>query len=215
MRDGPVSPRLVLAAAAAVLAVPVRGASPISALRPGGGARVTIRGSGSAISVERSGELALPAPAAPSPAVLDRAIAMKEAGTTDEAIVGYLQAHRSELPSFVDLDTVSALRRAGAGGNVIAYLSGVAAVEVGPTGAEGGLREEETPAAAPSPGEAEMTNELPASLAWGGVAIGAPTRGFHRHGFSRGRMGGPGPRTPGIPLPPKPRVSGAGRFPRR
>jgi len=186
MRKRPGSLRGFAAAILAAGASPLLAGSPISALRPAGPARVTIRGTGSAISVERSAEPARRrSPVEASPAVLARAVGMKQSGTSDEALVWFLAAHRSELPAFVDFDTVSALRDAGAGGSVIAYLASVAAVEVGPTGAEGGSRDE--PAVGAPPREAEMTNELPASLAWGGIVIGPPSRGFRRHGFHSGR----------------------------
>ena len=188
-------PRVLLAAALAAGAAPAGASTPISSLHRPAPARVTIRGTGNAISVERSGE---PAPLLsadePSSTVLGEAIGMKESGTSDEALVWYLKAHRTEIPSFVDLDTVAALRRAGAGRNVVAYLASVAAVEVGPTGAEGKSPEEPVYRGPEeyAPGEGEMSNALPAWLGWGGGAILVPSPGgFHRRGFHSGRGGFP------------------------
>ena len=199
------SPRFLLIAASAIGAPvsAVCSATPISSLHRSGPARVTIRGSGNAISVDRTEppEEFIDAEEEPSPAVLDEAIGMKESGTTDDALVGYLKAHRAELPALVDFDTLSALRRAGAGGSVVTYLASVAAVEVGPTGAEGTNREEPVYRAPEDygPGEGEMSNALPAWLGWGGGVIAEPGRGgLHRHafhgrgGFPRGMHGKPG-----------------------
>ena len=84
---------------------------------------------------------------------------MKEAGTTDAVLLGYLKAHAAELPGLIDFQTVSRLQEAGAGRTVIAYLTTVSAVEIGPTGAVGGPHEE--PMEASVPAEAMMSNELP------------------------------------------------------
>ena len=208
MRKLPGIPRLFLAVAIASAALPVDAATSISSLRRPAPARITIRGSGSAISVDRTGapEPDVPADESASP-VLAEAIGLKASGTSDDALVGYLKAHRDELPAFIDFDTLSALRREGAGRTVVAYLSSVSAVEIGPTGAEGGVREEPESGYGPSP-EGSMTNELPADLAWGGWAWGGGgivNGGFgnsHRHGpgMNRGvghrRGSGPGPATP-------------------
>jgi len=144
--------------------------------------RVTIRGTGNTISIERTEGAAphlLTRGIAPSE-VLARAIDMKEAGASDPVLVGYLKAHAAELPGFVDFDTVSRLRGAGAGRSVMAYLTTVAAVEIGPTGAVGGPTEESAPIAAREP---EMSNELPASLGYGVVIGGAGGRGFRHRAF--------------------------------
>jgi hypothetical protein len=192
--------------------------------------RVTIRGTGNTISVEHAE--GAPAPGEPSaPAsVLDEAIRMKASGASDEAIIGFLRAHRDLLPPVVDIGAVSALRAAGAGRTVVAYLSSVAAVEVGPTGAEGRSEEPEN---AHSP-EYAMTNELPADLAWGGgwwgwgggVANGdlghngrlgrnrVPERGFVRRPVHL-PAAGPAPRpAPQLPAPP-PQQAVRSLFPRR
>jgi len=174
-------------------------ADAVAAERP----RVTIRGTGNSISVERSdaGGPRLLARGGSRSAVLEEAVGMKEGGTADAALVGYLRAHAAELPGLVDFDTVARLRDAGAGRTVIAYLATVAAVEIGPTGAVGGSRDE--PAESVSPAESAMSNELPASLAYGGFVVGGGpgARTMRRHGGRRGGMSFP-PRA----LAPRPAV---------
>jgi len=216
MRKVPRVPRFLVAAVFTAGAAAAGAAAPLSSLHRSGPARVTIRGTGNAIAVERTGEPAPLLPAGePSYPVLGEAIGMKESGSTDEVLVGYLRAHRSELPSLVDLDTVAALRRAGAGRDVVAFLASVAAVEIGPTGAEGKSPEEPAYAAPEggAPWEGEMSNELPAWLGWGGGAVLGPAPGgFHRHGFHPGR--GTLPRG----MHGNPRTAGPrsfGRMPRR
>jgi hypothetical protein len=106
--------------------------------------RVTIKGTGNDISIERTEALTTPAKkpelsrSAAASSVLSEALRMKQAGSTDDALVRYLRTHASELPVVVDLDTVSRLRTAGAGKSVIAYLASVAAIEIGDSGAAGG-----------------------------------------------------------------------------
>ena len=112
---------------------------------------------------------------------------MKEAGMADEALVAYLRAHASGLPSFIDLDTVMRLRAAGAGRSVIAYLAGAAAVEIGPTGAVGG-------ASAPEP-EYEPVDEAPYGIpmfggfgGYGGTSRHSGSRFFRKPVVSRPAM---------------------------
>lgn len=148
-----------------LLALPIGIAAPPAA-SDGAQSRITIRGTGNNLTIESSDgssspRLALGNPVAP---VLVEAVRMKRAGTSDDALVWYLRAHAQEIPSFIDYDTVSRLRSAGAGRNVVAYLSGVAAVEIGPTGAVGGPGPGETFEGPPEP---EMSNELPVGLAYG------------------------------------------------
>ena len=139
--------------------------------------RITIRGTGSNVTVETADGAPRPRPTlstATAP-VLAEAVRMKEAGTSDDALVWYLRGHAPEIPTFVDYETVSRLRSAGAGRTVIAYLSGVAAVEIGPTGAVGGPFSEEAVEAPPEP---EMSNALPIGLAYGFAGPGG--RGHRR-----------------------------------
>ena len=115
--------------------------------------RVTIRGTGSDISVERTETLTTPekkpelARAASASPVLSEAIRMKESGGSDAALLAYLRSNASRLPVVVDLETVDRLRRAGTGKPVLAYLASVAAIEIGDSGAAWGPPETETPSA--------------------------------------------------------------------
>jgi len=106
--------------------------------------RVTIRGTGSEVSVDRGKS---PAAAATRPELsrraspttaLSEAIHMKEAKASDALVVSYLRENAARLPIVVDLDTVHRLRAAGAGKPVLAYLASVSAIEVGDSGAVGG-----------------------------------------------------------------------------
>jgi hypothetical protein len=99
--------------------------------------RVTIRGTGSAVVIERSeGPVrkrlseATAVPAGP----LAEAVHQKSQGASDTAVISYLRAHEAELPPVVGSDDVKELRKAGAGKSVMAYLATVAAVEIGETG---------------------------------------------------------------------------------
>lgn len=99
--------------------------------------RVTIRGSGSNVTIEET-----KAPArrpvferkAASPDALDEAIRLKAEGVNDGRVVAYLRAHEAELPPVIEAASMTRLRRAGAGKSVAAYLATVAAVDVGETG---------------------------------------------------------------------------------
>ena len=203
-----IAPGFAVAATAAETSAP-------SAAGPRSG--IVIRGSGNNVSVERE-EVSSRRPALrfgrESAPVLLEAVRMKEAGSCDDALVGYLRAHAAEIPSFVDYEELSRLQSAGAGRAVVAYLASVAAVEIGPTGAVGGWAEEPA-AAAPEPA---MSNELPAALGYGVVIGGGGGRGFRRRAF--GRVAPFGLVPPGtLPMhpravPPAARPSGA-RFFRR
>jgi len=180
---------VLLVAAALAAGIDRAAAGDISSMRPSAPARLTIRGTGSTISVERAAPAEAPADAPGPSSVLDQAVLMKESGTGDDALVGFLRAHRGEIPPYVDFDSLSALREAGAGRSVVAYLSIVSAVEMGPTGAVGGAHE------GPEPEygnfrEEYMTNELPADLAWGSWGWG---RGIANGDFGRSRRRDHGP----------------------
>lgn len=99
--------------------------------------RVTIRGTGSDVVIERSAAaLRKRVPQAPalSAGPLGEAIHLKAQGANDTAVIAYLQAHEAELPSVVDSEDVKQLRKAGAGKSVVAYLATVSAVDIGETG---------------------------------------------------------------------------------
>jgi hypothetical protein len=98
---------------------------------------VTIRGTGKTVEIERnegptrnrlSEATAIPA----SP--LDEAVRLKAQGASDRTVISYLRAHQTELPLVVGSEDVKQLREAGAGKSVVAYLTTVAAVEIGETG---------------------------------------------------------------------------------
>lgn len=99
--------------------------------------RVTIHGSGSNVTIERT-----QAPArravferkAVSPDALAEAIQLKTQGVSDGMLVAYLRAHEAELPPVIEAAAMTRLRKAGAGKSVAAYLVTVAAVDIGETG---------------------------------------------------------------------------------
>lgn len=158
--------------------------------------RVTIRGTGSTVVIERSeGPVrkrpseATAAPAGP----LTEAVHQKSQGASDTAVISYLRAHEAELPPVVGSNDVKQLRKAGAGKSVVAYLTTVAAVDIGETG-EG--HETAVSAAPVSPIDLEtaaygMSDAYPLS---GGYGASYPARlvprGFprlRRMALSRGR----------------------------
>jgi hypothetical protein len=98
---------------------------------------VTIRGTGKIIAIERSEVRAQKPPSELPvivPSLLDEAVRMKAQGASDRTVISYLRAHEAELPPVVDLEDLKQLREAGAGKSVMAYLTTVAAFEVGETG---------------------------------------------------------------------------------
>jgi len=102
-----------------------------------GRTRVTIRGTGSDVVIERSAAPAMkrvPQAAALSAGPLGEAIRLKARGAGDAAVIAYLHAHEAELPPVVDSEDLKQLRKAGAGKSVVAYLATVAAVDIGETG---------------------------------------------------------------------------------
>ena len=112
---------------------------PVSAARGDtqGRARVTIRGTGSDVVIERSAASVtkrIPRAAALSAGPLGEAIRLKTQGAGDAAVIAYLQAHEAELPPVVDSEDVKQLRKAGAGKSVVAYLATATAVDIGETG---------------------------------------------------------------------------------
>jgi hypothetical protein len=98
--------------------------------------RVTIKGSGSSIAIERSEAAARRPPQANEqpPGVIREAIRLKTAGASDASLLAYLRAHQAELPAIVEAEDARLLRKAGAGKAVFAYLTTVAAMEIGETG---------------------------------------------------------------------------------
>lgn len=146
--------------------------------------RVTIRGTGNNVSIDRTESPAAPAKepelwrrTAPS-SVLSEAIHMKEAKASDELVISFLKERASRLPIVVDLDTLRRLRAAGAGKPVIAYLSSVSAIEIGASGAVGGGPVTEYP----SSSEPEYEPGFAAQYGYpilGGYAAPSGRSGFH------------------------------------
>jgi hypothetical protein len=154
--------------------------------------RVTIRGTGSGVAIERTTTSAPRKRAFFATATaLDEAIRAKARGASDGVVIAYLRAHQSDLPPVIEAQDVQQLRKAGAGKSVIAYLATVSALDVGPTG------EGREPSAGPAPGfgsEAESAADSgayaePYPYAYGMVGgyaapypvVGRPSRG--RFGF--------------------------------
>ena len=172
--------------------------------------RVTIRGTGNDISVERSEALTAPARkpeltrAVAEPTVLSEAIRMKQAGRPDEEVLAYLRSHASQLPVVIDLESANGLRRAGAGKPVLAYLASVSAIEIGDSGAVGG-----GPEPAPSPQPEEDTGFEPqyGYPVFDGYSSPAFAPRFHSRGFQR-PMG-----VPRVPASAAPRAFAPGRIP--
>jgi hypothetical protein len=99
--------------------------------------RVTIRGSGSNVTIEKtqaSVRRRVFVRNVLSPDLLDEAIRLKAEGVSDGMLVAYLRAHEAELPPVIEAAAMTRLRKAGAGKAVAAYLVTVAAVDIGETG---------------------------------------------------------------------------------
>jgi hypothetical protein len=150
---------------------------------------VTIRGTGSNITIQ---ETQTPArrrffekSSFPSGAI-GEAVRLKTEGADDVRVIAYLRAHEGQLPPVIEASDVRQLRKAGAGKSVVAYLATVAAVDVGETG-EG--REPAVSYASVPDTEAQtpfygMPYGYPVA---GGYAAPYPTRRGVR-GFSQRRM---------------------------
>ncbi len=127
--------QLTLAAVLAALPA-VAAASDSPGDTPPGRQRVTIRGTGSSVEIERTEASARkqPRPAAEPAGVLDQAADLKARGASDAAVVDYLHAHQASLPPIIEARDIRALRKAGAGQSVVTWLTTVAAVDIGETG---------------------------------------------------------------------------------
>jgi hypothetical protein len=99
--------------------------------------RVTIRGTGSNVTIERA-LVPVQRPAVVSgasvSAALGGAIRMKREGASDQSVGEYLLAHAPALPSIIESRYVADLRAAGAGRPLIAFLASLTAVDIGETG---------------------------------------------------------------------------------
>src|SRR5437773_7101904 len=97
--------------------------------------RVTIRGTGSNVAIERTESLPREtAPGAPASGPLEEAIALKAGGANDTVVIAYLRERQNELPSVIAAQDMKRLRRAGAGRSVAAFLATAAAVGIGESG---------------------------------------------------------------------------------
>jgi hypothetical protein len=155
--------------------------------------RVTIRGTGSDVTIEETR-----APArrrgfqrkAVSGDALSEAIRLKTEGVGDGEVLAYLRAHEADLPPIVDVATMTRLRRSGAGKSVAAYLATVAAVDIGETGEghEAAVSYASAPEAEAGIPVYDVSSGYPF---YGGYAAPYPARG-RRAAFSHHR--GPLPR---------------------
>jgi hypothetical protein len=112
---------------------------PVSAARGDmqGRTHVTIRGTGKTVAIERSGaptRKRLSEATAILASPLGEAVRLKALGASDGTVISYLRAHQAELPPVVGPEDVKRLREAGAGKSVVAFLTTIAAVDVGETG---------------------------------------------------------------------------------
>lgn len=176
-----------------------------------GRTRVTIRGTGNSVAIERtpasgrrvSAESRLP------PGPLGEAILLKREGTDDAGVIAYLRLHAADLAPVIEAAEVRLLRQAGAGKSVTNFLATVSAVDLGPMG-EG----RETVVSGESPAASEIG--MPAyGMSYGdgfagGFGYAAAPRAGHR----------PFPRLRPMNLRPSPRFgptfatrAGVGRFP--
>ena len=200
--------QLTLAAVLAVLPA-VAAASDSPGDTPPGRQRVTIRGTGSSVEIERTEASARKQlrPSAEPAGVLDQAADLKARGASDASVVEYLRAHQASLPPIVEAQDIRTLRKAGVGQSVVTWLSTVAAVDIGETG-EG--HEAVVSAAPPSAGFEEFPYGQPYS--WGvdggygmpyyfssGYGYAAPPHRPSHHVRGVGRSGRGGAQTPARP----------------
>ena len=198
---------LAAAAAAAILAVN----TPLLA-DSAPATRVTIRGSGSQVTIERTpagAHAARPKAARrlSGNELVDEIARQTAAGLPDAQVVEGLRARQSELPPVIGSSDLLRLRQAGAGDALIRYLASVSAVEIGPTSDDRGAT-----SAAPMPLAPELTPGFAqgeAYYGYGGYA-GYPIYGAQRLRGHRHPVHHPGPhpmpvRHPTIPVRRPPR----------
>lgn len=127
--------RLALAAVLAALPAVAAAADAAGDTSPGR-QRVTIRGTGSSVEIERTEAPARKQPerVAEPAGVLDQAADLKSRGASDDEVIAYLREHQASLPPIIEARDIRSLRRAGAGQGVVTWLSRVAAVDIGETG---------------------------------------------------------------------------------
>lgn len=197
--------RLTLAAVFAALPAIVSAAD-APARTPPEKPKVTIRGTGKNVVIERSDAspsekaISLP-PEAADP--IDDAIALKTRGASDATVLSFLRAHEDGLPPIIDSQDVRRLRRAGAGRSVVNWLASAAAVDIGETG-EG---HEAIVLAGPAPAGPEGFADGASYVypLYGSYA--AYPRGFRHRVVPRVRRMMPPPRRPGFAAFPRPRAA--------
>jgi hypothetical protein len=120
----------------------------LPAQTPAGRTKVTIRGSGSDVTIEKTPSApaehhnafsrSLFPQAAPSAAgsesVVGEVVRLKSAGADDSMALAYLRLHQSEVPSVITAEDVQTLRKAGVGKPFLLALTTLSAVDIGKTG---------------------------------------------------------------------------------
>lgn len=98
--------------------------------------RITIRGTGAGVAIERSQEPArgLAREVRLPPGPLGDAIAMKLEGADDAMVIALLRRRQADLPPVIEAADVKLLRQAGAGKAVTQFLASLSAVDLGPMG---------------------------------------------------------------------------------
>ena len=200
--------RLTLAAVLAALPA-VAAAADATGDTPPGRQRVTIRGTGSSVEIERTQAPARKQPgrAAEPAGVLDQAADLKSRGASDDDVIAYLREHQGSLPPIIEARDIRSLRRAGAGQAVVTWLSRVAAVDIGETGegrevaVSSGAESEEFPYSQPYAWGADGGYGLPYYFSSGFGHSSRPHVSHHRDGAGR-----PGR---GVKMPARPAFTGA------
>ncbi len=94
--------------------------------------RATIKGSGPDVRIENAE--AFHRVSRESGSLLDDVTGLTEGGVSEETILVYVKARRTQLPPVLAAEDLLRLRKSGVSETVIRYLAGRAAVDVGPTG---------------------------------------------------------------------------------
>ena len=152
-----------------------------------GRSRVRISGTGSNIVLEREPRPERKASRAPeaAPSPLDSAAELKAAGASDETVLSHLRARADEIPPVIMAEDGRRLRKAGAGPDVIAWLSRNTALDIGETG-EG--HESPDYVAAPPPQDYGMgVYDAGYAVPWGGYGAPSYPAGGGRFGSRVGR----------------------------
>jgi hypothetical protein len=133
----PLAGTLVALAAFASADAPVSGQSHATIRGTGTDVSIVYRGAASKTAPSRAGRVKAAPPrdarATDANAVVAEAERLAAKGAGDDAIITYLRAHQTGLPTIVEADAARGLRKAGAGPSVITELSRLTAVDVGMT----------------------------------------------------------------------------------